>query len=38
MRRLLTLAVFGLTLAAGYTLASNPGMGSQVPRRPVAAP
>jgi uncharacterized membrane protein YkoI len=32
MRRLLTLAVFGLTLAAGYTLASDPGMGSQVPR------
>lgn len=32
MRKLLTLAVFGLTLAAGYSLASNPGMGSTAPR------
>lgn len=32
MRKLLTLAVFGLTLAAGYSLASDHGTGSAVPR------
>lgn len=32
MRKLITLAVFALTLAAGYSVASSDGMGAGAPR------